>query len=223
MLWWKFAKFLISFLKTQVIFPSNFPSVFTAIKHNSFILFLAQTLYNLFKSIPLKCKFLRFSSAQVKIHQIPHVNFKLTSQFLFKFCIILHCHDTKLPRKFQVHTFSSLDKRIPSKSQCLDFRKCSGDILLNSSCCFWKHKSVFLQMLHHYSVASNINVLYFFLAQTIYTLVKRSPLKCKFLKFPSHRIKICQIPHVNFELTSQFLFKFCIILPCHDTKLHCNF
>ena len=38
-------------------------------------------------------KFLRFSSARVKICQIPHVNFELTSQFLFKFCIILHCHD----------------------------------------------------------------------------------------------------------------------------------
>ena len=126
----------MSFLKVQVTFRSSVASILSAIKHNSSILYLAQTLYTLVKGSPLKCKFLRFSSAQVKIHQIPHVNFKLTSQFLFKFCIILHCHDTKLPRKFQVHTFSSLDKRIPSKSQCLDFRKCSGDILLNSSCCF---------------------------------------------------------------------------------------
>ena len=28
--------------------------------------------------------------------------------------------------------------------------------------------------------------------------------------------KNCQIPHVNFEMTSQFLFKFCVILHCHD-------
>ena len=32
--------------------------------------------------------------------QISHVNFELTNQFLFKFCIILHCHDTKFPSKF---------------------------------------------------------------------------------------------------------------------------
>ena len=87
----------MSFLKAQVIFPSNFASVFSAIKHNSSILFFAQTLYTLVKSSLLKCKFLRFSSARVKTRQIPHVNFELTSQFLIKFCIILHCHDTKPP------------------------------------------------------------------------------------------------------------------------------
>ena len=122
----------MSFLKAQVSFPSNVASIFSAIKQNSPILFLAQTLYTLFKRSPLKCKFLRFSSARVKICQIPHVSFELTSQFLFNFCIILHCHDTKLPCKFSAHTFSSLDKRTPSKSQFLDFRTCSGENLLNS-------------------------------------------------------------------------------------------
>ena len=52
--------------------------------------FLAQTLYTSVKSSPLKCKFL---SAWVKIRQIPHVNFELTSQVLIKICIILYCHD----------------------------------------------------------------------------------------------------------------------------------
>ena len=151
----------MSFLKAQVSFPSNGVSVFTAIKHNSPILFLAQALYTLFKRSPLKCKFLRFSSAWVKICQIPYINFELTSHFLFKFCIILPCN--------------------------------------------------------------NIKLLYTYLAQTLYVLFKRSPLKCKFLRFSSARVKICQIPHVNFELTSQFLFKFCIILHCHDTNFPCKF
>ena len=166
---------------------------------------------------------MRFLSARDKIRQIPHVNFELTSQFLFTFCIILHCYDTKLSCKFQAHTFSSLDKRIPSKSQFLDFRKCSGEILLNSSCCFWKYKSVSFQMLHQYSVTSNINVLYLFLAQTLYSLAKRSPLKCKFLRLLSALVKSCQNPHVNFELRSPFLFKFRIILHCYYTKVPCKF
>ena len=34
----------------------------------------------------------RLSSAWVKINQIPRVNFEMTSQFLFKLSIILHCH-----------------------------------------------------------------------------------------------------------------------------------
>ena len=88
----KFAKFFMSFWKTQATFPSDFASIFSAIKHNLSVLFLSQTLYALVKSSPIKSKFLRFSSVQVKICQIPHVSFELTSQFLFKFCII-HCHD----------------------------------------------------------------------------------------------------------------------------------
>ena len=126
----------MSILKAQVSFPSNVILVFSAIKHNSSIIFLAQTLYTLVNSNLLKCKFLRFSSARVKICQMPHVNFELTSQFLFKFGIILHCHDTKLPCKFQAHTFSTLNKRTPSKFQFLNFRTCSGESLLNSSCHF---------------------------------------------------------------------------------------
>ena len=115
--------------------------------------------------------------------------------------------------------YSTLDKRTPSKSQFLDFPTWSGENLLNSSCHFWKHKSFFLQILHQYSVPSNITRLYFFLAQTFYTLVQSSLLKCIFLRFSSARVKTRQIPHINFELTSQFLIKFCIILYCHDAKL----
>ena len=69
---------VMSFLKAQVISPSNFASILSTIKHKSSLLFLAQALYTLVKSSPLKCIFLRFLSAQVKICQIPHVNFELT-------------------------------------------------------------------------------------------------------------------------------------------------
>ena len=104
-LWWKFTRFLMSFLEAEISSPSNFASIFSAIKHNSSVFFLAQTLYTLVKSSPLKFKFLRFSSARVKICQIPHVNFELESQVFFKFWIILHCHHTELPCKFSAHNF----------------------------------------------------------------------------------------------------------------------
>ena len=90
----------MSFLKAQVSFDSNFTSIFITTKHQSSVLFLAQTLHTLVKSSPLKSKFLRFSSAQFKICQIPYVSFELTSQFLFNFCTILHFHDTQLPCNF---------------------------------------------------------------------------------------------------------------------------
>ena len=120
-----------------------------------------------------------FSSAWVKICQISHVNFELTSQFFFKFCIIPHCHDTILPSKFWAHKFSTLDKRIPLKSQFLDFQTYSGENLLNSWCHFWKHKSVYLQIFHQIQ-CHQAKLPYTFLAQKLYTLFRRSPLKRKF-------------------------------------------
>ena len=101
----------MSFLKAQVSFPSNVVSIFSTIKQNSPILFFAQTLYALLKRSPLKWKFLRFSSAGVKIRQIPHVNFELTNQFLSNFCIIFHCHS-----KFVKFFMSVLNWQISSSS-----------------------------------------------------------------------------------------------------------
>ena len=125
----KFVKFLMSILKWQVNFISNFASFFIVITLNStssfkLIHFLrcvkesnespnfenfvcsdedlpnsschfpncTQTLYTLVKSSPFKYKFLKLSSSRVKICQIPYVNFETTSQFLFRFFIILQCH-----------------------------------------------------------------------------------------------------------------------------------
>ena len=56
----------------------------------------------------------------------------------------------------------------------------------------------------------------FFSSNNIYTLFKRSPLKWKLLRLSSALVKICQIPHGNFETTSRFLSKFCITLQCHE-------
>ena len=179
MVWWKFAKFLISFLKAQVIFPSIDASIFSAIKQNSPILF--------------------FSSNIMYFVQ-----------------------------------------RKPNKVQILEIFECSGHNLSNSSCQFWTAKSVPLQILHHLSLPWCINPLKILnskqsslpsifvpilsaikhnfstlLAQTLYNLVKSSPWKCKFLRLLSSGVKIHQIPYVNFEMTSQFLFRFFIILQCH--------
>ena len=54
-----------------------------------------------------------------------------------------------------------------------------------------------------------------FLSQTIYTLLKRCPLKWTFWRLMSAQVKFCQIPYANFE-TSRFLSKFCILLQFHE-------
>ena len=61
-----------------------------------------------------------------------------------------------------------------------------------------------------------------FLAQAIYTLLKRSPLKGKFLRLSSARLKLYQIPYANFETTTRFLSKFCIPLQFHERLLLCT-
>ena len=43
-----------------------------------------------------------------------------------------------------------------------DIFKCSDENLINSSCHFRKHRSIFLQMLHQYSAPSSKTPLYFF-------------------------------------------------------------
>ena len=58
-------------------------------------------------------------------------------------------------------------------------------------------------------------ILFIFLAQRIYTWVKRSPLKLKVLRLSSARFKFFQIPYANFETTSRFCSKFCIPFHFH--------
>ena len=54
---WKFTKFLMSYLKPQVSFSLNFASLFSVMKDNTSVLFLAETLYNLGKRSRSKWKF----------------------------------------------------------------------------------------------------------------------------------------------------------------------
>ena len=124
----------MSFLKAQVIFPSNFASASSAIKHNSSIIFLAQTLCTLVKSSPLKCKFFRFLSVRVKIRQIPHINFELKSQFLFKFYIILIIFMIQnFPVNFKpIHFLLQTNGCHQGPNQ--GTFKCSGENLSKSSC-----------------------------------------------------------------------------------------
>ena len=72
--------------------------------------------------------------------------------------------------------------------------KGSGENLPNSPCHFPNHKSYFLPILHH-SSRHERQLFCNFLAQTLYTLVRRSPLKCKFFRLSSARVKIRQIQY----------------------------
>ena len=102
------------------------------------------------------------------------------------------------------------------KMKIFDTFKCSGQILSNSLFQFWNDKSIPLQTLYLSSISWKIIPLTF-LAQRIYTFLKRSPLKWKFLRLSSARVKFCQISYANFQTTSRFLSKFCNPLQFHES------
>ena len=62
-----------------------------------------------------------------------------------------------------------------------------------------------------------------FLAQTIYTLLKRSPLKWQFLRLSSAPVKFCQTRYANFETTSRLFSRFCIPVQFHERLFFCTF
>ena len=141
------------FLKAQVSFPSNFASIFSAIKQ-LLSTFLPQTFYTLVKRNPLKSKFV----------------------LIFE---------------------------------------CSGQHLSNSSCRFWNNKSILFQIFHYSSLSRHIAPLQI-LSSYIFYLGQKDPIKAPVLILSSALVKIFKIPHVIFQTTSQFFFEFCITLQCHE-------
>ena len=66
--------------------------------------------------------------------------------------------------------------------------ECSGKNLPKLSCHFLNHKSLFLQIFHHSRVSWKITLLHFFCASIIY-FGQKEPIKCKFLRLSSARVK----------------------------------
>ena len=102
----------------------------------------------------------------------------------------------------------------PIKVKIFETFKCSGQNLSNFSCQFWNDKSIPLHIFHHFSLSWHITPLRILSSYFSYFGLKDP------INFPILRIalgKICHIPHsIIFLTTSQFFFKFCITLQCHE-------
>ena len=125
---------------------------------------------------PIKVPILRLSSALVKVYQISPVIFQTTSQFLYFFQTL---HQSSVSWKIAPLYFAQ--KELIKVNIFKNF-ECSGQNLSNSTYQFCNNKSFPLQILHQSLVAWKITPLHFF-SQTINTLLKRSPLKGRFLRF----------------------------------------
>ena len=152
----------MSFLKPQISFSSSFASIFSVIKHNSSVFFSSNIIY-----------FGQKQSIKVKIFEIFECSDQNWSNSSCQFW-----NDNSISLQFLHH--SSLSWHITSLKKLIHFQlwtnkvlifetfKCSGQNWLNFSCHIWKHKSLFLQVLHQTSVPSNITPLHFFSSNIIY-------------------------------------------------------
>ena len=140
------------------------------------------------------------------------LKWKVNSSSNFALFFIAMIHNPSV--NFKVIPFL-LQTKGSHQSSNFDTFKCSGENVPNFSCLFSNHWSVFLQNLHNSSVPWKITPLYFYSSNNIY-FCHKEPIKNFLLDFLSAWVKICEV-HVNFKMTNQFLFNFCIILHCHDT------
>ena len=99
----------------------NFASLFSVTEDNSSVFFYLIS-HILWTKIAHRSEIFELLNVWVKIHPIPHVMFKTTSQFIFEFCITLHCRERKFFCTFLAKNLYDFYKRSPSKRKIWDFR-----------------------------------------------------------------------------------------------------
>ena len=161
MLWSKFVKLLMSIFKQQVDSSSIFASFFTVMTHNSSGN-LSSYIFYFGQKDPIKVPI--FSTFECSGENLPNssCNFPHHKSVFLQ---ILH-HSSVSWKLTPLYFFSSNNiyfaQKEPIKVKLFETFKCSGQNLSNSSCQFWNHKLIPLQILYHSSVSWKITPLYFF-------------------------------------------------------------
>ena len=141
----------------------------------------------------------RLSTAQVKVHQIPHVILQIKVSFSSKFRSFLSVMRDNSSVLFRLKLYVLLPK-VVHESANIPPSHCSHWNSPNSSCYFWNQQSICLQTLRHSSVSWDIMPLFF------YALNKRIQSNCKFSDFQLLTWKLTKFfmsffkPRVSFRL-----------------------
>ena len=115
----------------------------------------------------LRSKFVKFP--------MPILKWQVSSSSIFVSFFIVMTHNSSI--NFKVINFL-LWAKVSYQSSNFDTFECSGENLSNCSCNFASNKSVFLQILHHYSMLWEITPLYFFSSNNIY-FAEKEPIQVK--------------------------------------------
>ena len=102
-----------------LIAPVIFETISHFSRHSSFVFFSSNITYFLQKW-PSKVQILRLSTAQVKVHQIPHVIFQTKSQFLIKVWIFFQWHERQFFCAFLAESLYAIDKSSTPKCKFSD-------------------------------------------------------------------------------------------------------
>ena len=188
-------------------------SVFLQIFHQSSVLsnitdlyFFSSNIIYLVKKDPLKSKFLRHLSAQIKIGQIPQSILKQQVNFSPNFASFWNVLTYNSSLNFKLMDFLAWIK-VAHQSPNFETLKCSSESAPYFSCHFQNHNPVFFQNFYHSSVSCKIT-LYFFRSNVIY-FPQKEPIKVDIFRISNVLVKIHQIL-VIFETKNHFFIEFCI-------------
>ena len=172
-------------------------------------------MYAFDKWIQSRCKFSDFQLLVWKLTIFLMSFLSPQRSFCLKFATPFSVVTHNSSESFYLKQYMLLTKRA---HQCTIFRLgCSNDESSpNCSCHFWNHKVRVFKISHHCSVSWKIIPLYFFQRKP-HILWTRIANRSEIFRLLSGWVKIHQILHVIFEMTSQFFFKLCITLQCHGT------
>ena len=211
MIWWKFAKFPMSFSKPQSVFLQILDHSSVSWKINPLYLFSSNNIYFVQKE-PIKVKI--FDTFKCSGQNLPNSSCQFWNDTLIPLQILYHSSVSwKItPMYFFSSTSIYFAQKEHIKVNIFETFKCSGQN-------YWFVKSILKRQ-----VNSSSNFASFFIVMThnsfvnfklILFLLLNYPIKLPILRLSSTLVKICHIPHFIFQTTSQFFFKFCTTLYCH--------
>ena len=172
-----FPNFSCHFWKQKSVFHQNLHQ-YSVLSNINPLYFLAETFYSLVKGSPLKWNFWDFWVFMSKFVKFPK---SLASLF------IVMTHNSPVNFKF-IHFLLWIKE--PHQSPNFEPFECCGENFPNPLYHFWKHKSVFHQISHQYSVPSNINPLYFF-SPNIIKFGQKQPIKVQIFEIFQCLGRIC--------------------------------
>ena len=103
------------------------------------------------------------------------------------------------PLYFFVQTIYTLEH---IKMKIFETFKCSDQNSSNSSCQLWNDKSIPLQISRHSSLSWQITPLWILISY-FFNFGLEDPIKIPILTLSSALVKICNVPHIIFQTTSQ--------------------